>query len=226
MSFSLVDHTQASSGNGNDVTTSGINTSGANLLVVLASVFTSGTPTVTDSVGGNSNSWTSRTLYTNAAGVSLQLFYCTPTHVGSGHTFTVTATGAFPAIGVQAWSGAAASSPYDTENGHSETGVANSIQPGSVTPGQDDELLVSGLGVNSNDALTPDSGFTVSDQIPKGGAGVGGAMAYLVETTATAKNPTWSFVGTAQALTSNTATFKAASASGNRRRRVIIGSAA
>src|SRR5204863_2222713 len=81
-------------------------------------------------------------------------------------------------------------------------------QPGSVTPSQDNEVLVTGYGGDTNaTTATIDSGFTVSDTFAYvGGSNMGGSAAYLIETTAGAKNPTWSAGVNGPAII---ATFKA-----------------
>lgn len=205
MAFSLVAHAQAVSGNSNSVTTTGIDTSGANLIVI--NMAFDSTTTLSDS---KSNTWTLLTNHNNGS-IHQRLAYCFNPTVGSGHTFTLTGSSDFPSIEVQAWSGAA-TSPFDQENGAGATG--SSVTPGSITPGQDNELVVSGTAYDNtfgNAALTAPASFTVSDG--NGGAGgfaYGSTMGYWIQTTATAANPTWNANVTSGAAVAGIASFKAA----------------
>lgn len=200
-SFSLIAHTAAGSADTTSVTTSGINTTGADLIVVAIAYYTntgSEVCTITDSVGGNSNSWTTLTAHAASDGTSGQIAYTVPTHVGSGHTFTCDSGGplVYPAIAVTAWSGAAGSPPKDQSSSAESSMDVTSIQPGSITPLQMNELLVTAVShVETSSSVTIDNGFTISDdQHAVGGMSFGIAMAYIVETSIVAENPTWTAV--------------------------------
>jgi hypothetical protein len=70
-------------------------------------------------------------------------------------------------------------------------------------------LIINGL--SANNAVTPsiDNGFTVLDTVTTaGGQHWGGCAAYLIQATAAAINPTWTFSNTSVAL--RTASFKPA----------------
>lgn len=199
-SFSLVAHTGATSSDTHTVTTSGINTTGANLILVAIGYYQdpgAGVPCVlSDSVGGNSNTYTALTAHSSADATSGKLFYTVPTHVGSGHTFTCTdgsGFATFPGITVTAWSGAAGDPPLDQQNRAESMGSVTTVQPGSITPGQTNELLITTIThIEASASVTVDSGFTVSDDIHlASGTGFGIAMAYIIETSIVAKNPTW-----------------------------------
>jgi hypothetical protein len=98
-------------------------------------------------------------------------------------------------INVTAWAGAAAS-PLDQVAGRFEAGT--SVRPGSVTPTQNNELLISCMS-NAYDTSTSsrsiNGGFTISGQVGDStnpyGAGMAGA--YLVQTTAATADPTWAY---------------------------------
>ncbi len=200
MTIALVVHAGAPSGDAVSATTAGIDTTGASLLIICGS-FIGTSATVSDSVGGNSNTWTPLTG-TLTGGRSEQLFYCASPTVGSGHTFTV--TGSFPAICVVAFSNTAAS-PFDQESNNFGG------QPGSITPSEDNEVLVTGLGHSDATSQSIDQSFIITDDIANGGFSVGAAMAYLIETTATAKNPTWTPSNNGRV---SMATFKAGTGGG------------
>jgi hypothetical protein len=190
----------------NGGTSSSIDTTGANLLVACVSFDAGGSPTLSDS---KTNSWTS--INTTAGGSSLiRLYYSVPSSVGSGHNFTIAGSATFAAISVQAWAGAHAT-PLD-QNNHNTADPVSSVQPGSVTPTDNGQLLVTCMN-NTNDAAdsgrTINSSFTVAGQKGLvGSVSYGIASGYFVQTTAAAINPTWSWSSGAVAARAAIATFK------------------
>ncbi len=81
---------------------------------------------------------------------------------------------------------------FVSESGNANDG-ASTLQPGSLTPPEDNDLLVSGDGDFATAIATVDLSFITPDTGYAGVGGVtfGGQMGYLIETTAAAKNPTW-----------------------------------
>jgi hypothetical protein len=205
MSISLVAHAVAGSSDNNDVTTPGINTTGANFLVIAVGSFATGAvPIVSDS---KSNSWTQLTNY-QSGNIRITMFWSSPTTVGAAHTFTANGTSIFPSICVAAFSGATAS-PFDTQTGNNGGSSITSIQPGSLTPAGSNELIITALGQElSAGTFSVDSGFTITDQIGwSSGNYFGTGLAYLVQGSAAAENPTWSWPSSANAA-SAIAAFK------------------
>jgi hypothetical protein len=111
--------------------------------------------------------------------------------VGTGHTFTVSGTSLFQSLIASAFSGVATASPFDVENGAGSAG-ATSIATGSVTPSQANSLIVTTVGsLWSSHSI--DSGFTeIADVAYSAGNHFSIAAAYLVQSAASAVNPTWS----------------------------------
>lgn len=201
MSYSLVAHATVAGSSGG--TTPGVITTGADLMVAVYSWYNGGTrPTLSDS---KSNTWTQ--IGTDQAGAitSVAMYYVASPTVGSGHTCTISGASSFSSLEIEAWSGSAAS-PFD------QTSQAAAYQAGSVTPTQDNELLVAGVaGQDTQNVTAIDLGFTISDNNAySAGNNEAGAMAYLVETTAAAKNPTWTTPGAGNATATIISTFKAA----------------
>lgn len=188
MAYSLVAH--ASQNNGSGVT-GAIDTSTATLLVVqIGALNAIPIAAPTDS---KSNSWTGLTNFTSASGGAGRLFYSIPTSVGSGHIFT--SGGSFPSICVQAWSGAAAS-PFDQEATGQNGAASPADSGGSKTPSANNALIVSAWAEATTATPTINGGFTISDTAAGiGGTSYGCSMAYLVQTTAAAANPTWTWSG-------------------------------
>jgi hypothetical protein len=195
MAYALIDSVSVE-GNGN---TAAIDTRTADLLVAFVAVQDGGEGTFSDS---QSNTWTALTTQANT--VDGRLYYVFNPAVNASHTFSC--NGIFPTVYVLAFSGAA-TSPFDQQNG-TAIGSGTTIQPGSVTPTEDNELIVVGLATNGDITAAIDGGFTIAQSRDNTGTGFAGAIAYLIQTTATAANPQWS--GFNNYATANIATFKAA----------------
>lgn len=213
MAYALIAETEKA-GTQTGATTDAIDTSGANLLVVVVGEYagagSSNDAVVSDSKGNTWNALTRRADGNTAS----RIWWSSPSSVGSGHTFTVAGTAIFGGLAVQAWSGSVAS-PFDQQAGNTNTSAAT-INAGEVTPTEDDELVVTGIchENNSGGAVSIDDGFTISGAIAySGGVTMGNAFAYLVQTTAALANPEWNITNAAQVATS-IATFKAGAGGG------------
>lgn len=173
---------------GGACTTPGVTTTGATLLIVGESCSTT-CLAPTDSL---SNKWVALTQQTIGA-VRESIWYSTNPVVGSAQTFT----GSSPTFGicVTAFSGVLTSlSALDVQNG-ATTASTTSLQPGSITPSQNNELVVSylGGGVSTNSPLI-NSGMTITNSMNfVASASYMQAMAYIVQTTASAINPIWTW---------------------------------
>lgn len=191
-------------------TTSAIDTTGADLLIVVVSSTHFGSnPTVSDSKG---NTWTALTRYSDSGGdVSIKFFYAVAPSVGSGHTFTASGASMYASMGVIGLVGGKQTSPFDQQAGSAASGT--SLTPGSVTPTESDEIVLSAINVNPASTASADGGFSVIGYVSLvGGVSLGLAVAYLIQTSAAAANPTWSWTGSQTSIAAN-ATFKAAAAS-------------
>ena len=194
MGFTLVQSVGAYSTTGNAVTTSGVDTTGADLLVAIVSDYVSdGSVTISDS---KSNIWTALTEET--AGISnSRLFYAKNATVGSGHTFTGGISGSFPAIAVLAFSGSNLTAPFVQQSANYGTGT--SIQAGSLTTTNPD-LLVFGNGFSANNSgFGVDSGFTNDYFISHGANNFGVAISHLIQGASGAINPTASWTSSTAA---------------------------
>lgn len=183
----------AKGGAAGGVTTDGVNTTGANLIVVNVAFYPAetGNPTLTDS---KSNTWTALTPHTTANGFYRQkLYYCYSPSVGASHTFTLSGTNIFSSLNMCAFS-VGGSSTVGSETGNSSNS-ASSLACGSLTPDQNDCLLIAAM--NSGDtagAVSIDLSYTIpSPGTIDGAAGSyqGSSIAYLFLGTAAAKNPTF-----------------------------------
>lgn len=204
MGIALVAHTQEVTPGSATGITSPIDTTGSTLLVVTLDNANGTTPTLTDT---NSNTWTLIRTDSDTNGNHCYYYYVSNPIVGSGHRFSV--TGFYTAFQVTAWSGTLTSSdPLDQQNAGLH-GTSSTFLTGSVTPTQDNELVIAFIGTGSGVSFTIDSGYTITDQaFPDTSASLT-AQAYLIQTTAGATNPTWT-ASTSCATVTQIASFKAA----------------
>lgn len=194
--YSLVSNANAASSGGASVTTSGIDSTGGSLIVLVLSSYQAvspGHPTISDSKG---NVWTSTTAY-NKVNPRAAIYYASNPIVGTGHTFTATnnPSAAYSVVSVSVWSGSlTGSDPLDRVAGASSGASTSITLSGSVTPSVDNCLIISGMTGTVSNTMGIDSSFTVISQNNySAGNNMGGAHAYLVQGTAAAFNPTWSW---------------------------------
>lgn len=190
MAYSLVTHTIAGDGGTtSSVTTSAIDTTGAKLLVVgIMRDFNTNPTVLSDS---KSNTWTYIRGASLDGSIKVELYYCINPTVGSSHTFSNTGSFNFSSLAVSAFSGNAPYTILDVNSG--STNASTTIAPGSITPTQDNCLVITILGINSTGTpISINDSFTKTDELNfNSGVSYGGAMAYKIQTTASAANPTW-----------------------------------
>lgn len=196
-------------------TTGAVDTTGATLLIASIGWFNPATqsttaPAVSDS---KSNTWTPLTVRNSGNNVGNVLYYAKNPIVGSGHTFTLTSVNGFSSICVAGFSGTDTTSPFDVQNGAGGTSGATR-QTGSITPSVDNELVIAGIGAGaSGDPFSINVSFTIAQQDSGGASAFPSALAYIVQTSAAAVNPTWTLNASDQSGVS-IASFKAAAAGG------------
>lgn len=210
MAFAFITSSTAGSTDTTAVTTAGVDTTGANLIVLAISI--DGGVSYATPTDSKSNSWSQLTVYGGGANPKTNLWYCYAPTVGSGHTFSYSTVGSYPAIAMLAFSGSA-SSPFDVQNGAVGSG-SPTFSPGSITPNVDNELVVASLTTNSTTAsLTTDSGFSTPVYTNFTDAKnylIG--ISYKIQTTAAAVNPIWT-MSPVDKETAAIASFKSASTS-------------
>ncbi len=179
MAWPVIAHTNTSS------TSSGINTSGANLLVAIVTAFTvNGMVAPTDS---ETNTWIPLTPHTSL-NCSLGIYYCINPTTDTNHTFT--SNGSFGSISITAFYNSDGVA-FDVQNGSDNSGISTTKQPGSLTPNVKDSLIITGCNGGSAETFTSiDSGFTIIEQNADPSRFSTG-LAYLIETAIAAQNPTW-----------------------------------
>lgn len=193
MAFSMIAHVEAHPGSGGG-TSSSVDTSGANTIVIAVAAGSS--VTVSDSKGNAYNP----SPQVSTGSIRQQFFRCDAPVVGSGHTFTVTGTAVYPCFHVLAFSGAKSFPAIQFSSGAS-SGTSQST--GSITPPADNYLLITATAVGgSSSGEAADSPFSSNSYFQNfsGGVNYGGGIAYEIQTTATARNPTWSGSSVARAV--------------------------
>lgn len=166
-------------------TTAGVNTTGANLIVLTAAGAAGSAIPVSDSL---SNTWTLVINPQNAANQTA-VYYCSNPTVGAGHTFTC--GGSVSSIQVTAWSNCAPSGALD------QSVSFGSFNPGVITPADPKALVISSYVealTTGSSTIGIGSGFTISDVAPfTNSVNYGSAQAYYILPGAPAAiSPTWS----------------------------------
>lgn len=209
--IAIVTSVLSESGDNNNVTSSSLNTTGASLIALVVSSSTGGDYTVSDS---KSNTWSPLTAQNEGVQVGCRMYYAVNPTVGASHTFTVTKnSGAnlWPSVAVIALSGAHTTAPFDAENG-AVVSLSGSLATGSVSPSENNEIVISGMAFSTNTSATVDSPMTMLHVAPST-ANWGTGLAYEIQTAATARNTTFNAGGTSR-IAAVTACFKAAAAGG------------
>ena len=171
------------------VTTTGINTSTANFLIAYVAYNAGDAPTISDLAV---NTWTKLSSF-NSTGVSIDTYYVNPSAfvTNASDTFTISAAGAFGAVAVAAFSGVV-SSPFDKQDGATGTSASPQAATG-FTPTLNNSLVMAGVTFDPGVTLSSiNGGFTILQNIPSSaGINFGIGLSYLIQTTATAAQPTW-----------------------------------
>lgn len=198
-------------------TTAGINTTGANLIVIWIGIWrgSQSAPNValSDSKG---NTWTALNSGGNSRADGC-FFYCLNPTVGSSHTFTInnSINADWASICAMAFSGV---STLDTPQSTSVSALlATSLATGSVTPNAANSLLVAGLQyydfANSLTVPTINSGFTRVAYLNLNSQAPDLCVGYLIQGAAAAVNATFSFGATSPVASSAIAVFAPPSSS-------------
>lgn len=191
MAYDFIVAAGAGSSNADSATTSGVDTSTATLIKMVLAVYSTATPTTAHISDSKSNTWTSQGSNVNG-NIRISNFYVLNPVVGAGHTFTISLSGSYPSIAIMAFKGNH-SSPYD--QGAATGGTGTSRQAGSLTPPEDNCLFLGYLGrEGGSNPPSIDQSFVIPVNISYlTSFHFGLAVAYLIQTTAAARNPTWSW---------------------------------
>jgi hypothetical protein len=206
MPIGLVFNTSKAGTNGSGTHTTGLDSTGSSLIVMV----TGGFGSITNPTDSKGNTWTKLTQQsTSGDDPDAAIYYCANPTVGTNHTFDDTAS--YQPICVAGFSGISLVSPFDQQNGAVGT-VLTSKQPGSVTPQQGGELIISALMWNGNGVtnVAVDSSLAITNTVSYStGATYGASLAWYATAAASAYNPTWSWSTNTAKVAAMIATFKA-----------------
>jgi hypothetical protein len=207
MAYSLLTNAQAIN------TTGAIDTTGANLIVIWF-VSNAGL-TITDS---ETNTWSPLNERTNGIDTVGRFLYALNPSTSATHTFSNGSS--FSWITVAAFSGAASATVSDQQNGAGPGTNGTSIATGSITPAEDNELLIAAVGNGGANTSTyvadsADSFTLINSANAVNGVSYGGGLSYQIQTTATARDHDWSWTGSATRI-SSIASFRAAATGASR----------
>lgn len=184
--------------------TAEVDCTGVDLIIVACPAFNGSISPlgITDDLG---NTYT-QLAFGDSSSYHIALFYCQNPTVSTTQKWTRTGSpgGSAISIAVACFSGSVPT-PLDQDTVGTGSG-ASSYQAGTVTPGQDNELVIAAVA-SASTGPTIDSGFTVAQFQPNSGDGVGIAIGYLVQTSATAENPTWTLGAAFDAIGINASFF-------------------
>jgi len=202
--FTVIASTSAGSSLGDDVTTSAIDTTGANLIVLVITSIPNWTESLTDSEG---NAWVQAITGLSRGAAGCGIWYCYNPATSASHTFTVDTTGSGPSIAAVALYGAPEIILDQINIGNSY----NPVSPGSVTPTQNGEILITGFHTSgSAPSLAVGSSFTMLQQVVFSLDHNPVAVGTLQQSTAAPEDPSWSWSGgTAGDALATMATFVA-----------------
>lgn len=198
--IALLTHTSKFSSNASTVTSNAIDTTGANFIIVTIAYYQV-VPTFLDSAG---NTWTLVRTDVQATNDHLRTYICYSPITSATHTFSANGSGGntYPAIAISSWSGVL-SSGLDKQSG-AGANSASSIQPGSITPTVNKELLICVFASDNaaTSSQTINSPFTKIEGFGSQPFSLGVGMAWYIQPTAGAINPTWSFSGNSLLISS------------------------
>lgn len=208
MSIAHIASTGAQSTDDSNATTSSINSTGADFAVIVGADYVNRHSTPTDS---KSNTYTDLTAQ-NSITRGVRIHYSANPTVGSGHNATVATSTGYPAASLHTYSGVKLASPFDQQNGATNDGVGlTTISTGSVTPSEDNELVIAAHCYSSAGSTVP-ANYTQRYSGAADAHSVGLQVVDWIQTTATATNPTMTNTPSSSQLAAAIATFKAAAA--------------
>lgn len=200
------DLTQGNFPNGG--TTSTFNSTGATELIVGLTYNDGQTATLSDSPTNTLvalNDPSPKTAHARLWHVTLPLTSAT-------HSITVTGTNIFASVTVFCFAGTTAAPAIDQQVTNAADNVT-SIQPGSLTPLQPGEVIVTVLGFTVTDTPTINGGFSTPLVTPTaGGQNYGIAASYLIQTVIAAASPTWSWTNVTSPTTASASILAASGA--------------
>lgn len=209
MAVALVTSVTAQSSSGNGVTTATFDSTGADLIVVTVTFYGSADPTVSDS---KSNTWSTTTVKRNGTNTGVMIFYAFAATVGASHTVSAAGGTIYQSIAVRAYSSGHASAPLDQQNGGNQSNT--NVMTGSITPAENNELVIAGEAHDSTGTISSVDVLTINHNLAGTAFAEGLCVASEIQTTATARNCTFT-AGVSDSRAAKIVSFKEAAAAGS-----------
>lgn len=178
-----------------DAATTGVDTSLDDFAVcVIGADSTATFPTMQDSVGGMSNSWTQFGGTQTAMYGKVKAYYARLTNHGTGHTFTAATGGAtsYPAIQCAVFRGSKAS-PFDVASAGTAVFDDVIMRPGVITLAQTKELVVLAAQTESVDTLVASDSYVIYQRAIQSGKAFGVALAWQTYAVGASPNAAFSW---------------------------------
>ncbi len=204
LAYSLITSTSSALGP-NGGSTAGVNSTGCDLIVVAVSCFGGSPSTAWISDTFSQSNWTfpSAAHSATSANVKCLFFYAWNATGGNTHQITISASGIFVSAAAFFFSGSKTSSdPNDqanriTSGADSGAGTAQA-NSNNLVPGFDNELMISAAALSILQSAAPTVDSSYATPTPEwvqfaSGSDVGICASYQVQTTATTRNPTFTF---------------------------------
>lgn len=186
----VIGNTDVEGGTEPSVTTTAVDSSGSTA-AVLFTAYQQNTLTISDS---KSNTYTNLTQMCNAgASVCIRVSYVCGGTYGTGHTATAAGANTYPAAVFIPLSGTLTTGCSDGESaGADGNSATTSLQPGTLTPSQNDGIVLTGCAYLLNHgSASADGGFTLVRQLAGDGVNFDGIAVFsLIQSAAAATNPT------------------------------------
>lgn len=192
---------------------SAVDTTGSKLFIAAVINYSAGASSQLDAsnitdTGGNT--WTPLTIYSSGGDPRIRLYYVINPTTNASHTFRFDPSvfNNYPSIYVLCFS-ADGTVTYDSENGAGLLTNVTSAAAGSIIPAADNELLITFVGLTTASTNpTIDSSYTLDNYINGGSGQYTIGAAYQIQTTATTRNPTWSWTTNCNGYSIGHAAFK------------------
>lgn len=209
MAFSYL--TGAVAGALNTATIAAIDASNATLLVAAANINVFNATDLTAISDSEGNVWLLVDFETSTANQTLLVWVCVNPTVSATFTVSVSYGNGNSAIGlaVMAFSGSTAK-PVQTVDAESS---GTSAQPGSLTPPSDNCLIINAAALYIATGISISEGTAITKGFA-GGFNLAIALAYSIQTTATASNPTWSWTSSGESALRQIVFMEVAAAGG------------
>lgn len=196
----------AKQGNASECTTNA-NSTGSTVIFWGVSGYTT-PPTLNDQTNGvnTGNTWLQLTNI-GTSGNYIALYCCTNPVVGTNHSFTLSGGDGTSLMAeyIAGFSGQTTAPVAGDSKNASSSGHSTTIQPGSVT-GKLHVTVIKAVCPTGGQTLSIDSGFSILSQGEAPSQYLSG-MAYKIQTSSTAENPTWTVTGIAPDVTADISTL-------------------